>query len=220
MKTEGRTKGWTLLGALLLLGTLLTGSTAKAADMDSLTVTITPTASYAVDVDTAISPALLNLGSVGLGQSTYTVNVTTVEVQSSFATTQLQVHAEVISGGWTIDNDTTTASADSLQAWAVFTDTSIVSATVVQGLAGAYGATDLLFNDLPQYVGNADGGTRHEVDSGAAGYKNMDNHVSSLAGDIPASRSHLWLKFTLPPVTTLMTAKQVYITVAAGAPQP
>lgn len=219
MKTQGRTKSWTVLGALLLLGTLLTGS-AKAADMDSLTVTITPTASYAVDIDTAISPALLNLGSVGLGQSTYTVNVTTVEVQSSYASTQLQMAAEIIDGTWTIDNDTTTANTDALQAWAVFTDTSIVSATVVQGLAGAYGAPDLLFNDLPQYIGDANGGTRHEVDSGAAGYKNMDNHVSSLAGDVPASRSHLWLKFILPPVSTTMTAKQVYITVAAGAPQP
>ncbi len=218
MKTQGRTKSWTLLGALLLLGTLLTG-TAKAADMDSLTVTITPTAAYAVDVDTAITPALLNLGSVGLGVSTYTVNVTTVQVQSSYASTQLQIVPEVLDGSWTIDNSTAAQETDALQVWAVFTDTSIVSGTVVQGLAGAYGATDLLFN-TPQYVGAANGGTRYEVDATAAGYKNMDNHVSSLAGDVPASRSHLWLKFTLPQVTTTLTAKNIYVTVAAGAPQP
>jgi hypothetical protein len=216
MKTQGRTKGWTLvLGALALLGAL-TG-TAKAAASDSLTVTITPNAAYAVDVDTSISPALLDLGNVSLGASTFTVNVTTVEVQSSLAATDLTISAQVIQGGWSIDGSTAAQETDALQAWAVFTDTSVVNPVTVQGLAGAFDAEDVM-QVTAQNVGQVGAGPfRHMVNVGAAGYKNMEDLPSSLS-DVPASRSHLWLKFTLPPVTTVGVAQKVYITVAAGAP--
>lgn len=214
MKTQGRTKSWTILGALLLLGALSTGS-AQAADTDSLTVTITPNAQYAVDVDTAISPALLNLGAVNLGQSTFTVNVTTVEVQSTYAATDLSIRAQVISGGWSIDGDTTAAETDGLQAWAVFTDTSVVTDTVANAQPGAFDAADLL-QTTNRDVGVFGAATMYQLTSGT-GFKSMED-LPSAAVDIPASRSHLWLKFTLPPVTTTLSAQQVYVTVTAGAP--
>lgn len=217
MKTQGRTmKGWAM-GALLLLGTLLANTAAAQSTTDSLTVTITPNAQYAVDVDTAISPALLNLGTVNLNTSTATVNVTTVQVNSTYATTDLAIRAEVISGGWSIDGDTTTQETDALQSWAVFTDTSVVSATVVAAQAGAFGANDLL-QQTNRDVGSVGAGpSLYMLGAGETGFKSMEDLVPSTI-DTPASRSHLWLKFLLPPATTTLTAKQIYITVTAGAP--
>ena len=215
MNTKRRT-GWEALGALVL-GSFLATS-ASAALSDSLTVTITPSASYAVDVDTAISPALLDLGVVALNTSTATVNVTTVTVQSSFATTDLSIQAQVISGGWNIDADTTAQEQDGLQTWAVFTDTSATSAVTVAAETGAFDAADLLMT-AARDVGQLGAGARqYEVTSGQPAYKSMEDLPSVFGVDPPASRSHLWLKFLLPPVSTTMTAKQVYITVSAGAP--
>ena len=214
MKTQGRTmKGW-ITGALLLLG--LAGA-AQAATTDSLTVTITPNAQYAVDVDTAISPALLDLGTVNLGLSTFTVNVTTVQVDSTYATTDLAIRAEVISGGWNIDGDTTAAETDGLQSWAVFTDTSVVSDTVAAAQTGAFLADDLL-QQTNRDVGSVGAGPNMYMNNaGTTGFKNMEDLPSS-AVDPAASRSHLWLKFKLPPATTTLTAKQIYITLTAGIP--
>jgi hypothetical protein len=216
MKTQGRTQGWRSLGALLLLGLMTLSGRAQAAVSDSLTVTITPNAQYAVDVDTAISPALLDLGLVNLGASTFTVNVTTVEVQSSIAQTDLSISAQVISGGWSIDGSTAAQEVDGLQAWAVFTDTSVVTTTVVQAQPGAFDAEDVL-QTTPQNVGQFGAGAfRHMLTSGT-GYKNMEDLPSS-ASDVAASRSHLWLKFTLPSVTSTTNAQRIYVTVIAGAP--
>lgn len=220
MKTQGRTK--TVLGALLLLGTLFAGK-AQAALSDSLTVTITPNAAYAVDVDTVNSPALLNLGAVDLGLSTFTVNVTTVEVRSTYATTDLSIRAQVLSGGFSIDVDTTAQETDALQAWAVFTDTSIVTTAAAQAGTGDFGADDLLMT-TNRDVGNFGAGARqYELAGADAGRKDMEDlpSVNAGGGSIWASRSHLWLKFLLPPVAsapTIGTPQLIYITVTAGAP--
>lgn len=215
MKTQGRTMKGKLLGALLLLGTLL-AATAQAATTDSLTVTITPNAQYAVDVDTAISPALLDLGTVDLALTTATVNVTTVQVNSTYATTDLSIRAEVISGGWNIDGDTTAVETDGLQAWAVFTDTSVVSATVAAAQTGAFAEDDVL-QQTNRDIGNVAGGPNLYMLTSGTGFKNMEDLPPSTV-DMAASRSHLWLKFKLPPATTTLTAKQIYITVTAGIP--
>lgn len=216
MKTQGRTMKGKILGALLLLGTLL-AATAQAATTDSLTVTITPNAQYAVDVDTAISPALLDLGTVDLALTTATVNVTTVQVNSTYATTDLSIRAEVISGGWNIDGDTTAVETDGLQAWAVFTDTSVVSAVVADAQTGSFEADDVL-QQTNRDVGSVGAGpSMYMNDAGTTGYKSMEDLPPSTV-DMAASRSHLWLKFKLPPATTTLTAKQIYITVTAGIP--
>lgn len=215
MKTQGRTKGWGVLGALLLLGAL--SGAAQAATSDSLTVTIRPTAQYSVDIATATNGNLLDLGNVALGASTFTVNVTTVEVQSTYSATDLTIQAQVISGGWSIDGDTTTQNTDAVQAWAVFTDTSIATTAAAQALAGAFAGDDVL-QATARDVGVAGGGPQmYTVNTGAAGYKSMED-IPSSAVDGPASRSHLWLKFTLPPTTTTTNPQEVYVTVTAGAP--
>jgi hypothetical protein len=214
MKTQGRT--WKVLGALALLGSLLAGR-AQAAVSDSLTVTITPNVQYAVDITTGgAADPLLDLGLVNLGASTFTVNVTTVEVQSTIAQTDLSIAAQVIQGGWSIDGSTAAQEVDGLQAWAVFTDTSVVTTTVAQAQPGAFDAEDVL-QATPQNVGQFGAGAmRHMLTSGT-GYKNMEDIPSSFT-DLPASRSHLWLKFTLPSVTSVVVAQKIYVTVIAGAP--
>lgn len=216
MRTQGRTRGWKGLGALLLLGLLSLAGRAQAAVSDSLTVTITPNVQYAVDLDTGTNPGGLALGNVNLGASTFTVTVTTVEVQSSISQTDLSISAQVIAGGWNIDGSTAAQEVDGLQAWAVFTDTSVVTTAVAQAQPGAFDAEDVL-QTTPQNVGSVGAGpSRHMLSSGT-GFKNMEDLPSNLS-DGPASRSHLWLKFTLPNVTSVTTQQSVYVTVIAGAP--
>ena len=73
---------------------------AQAATSDSLTVTITPTASYAVVVTT--TPAgFLNLGTVALAASTQTVQPSTITVNSTFAYTGLTLQGQITSPGGT-----------------------------------------------------------------------------------------------------------------------
>jgi hypothetical protein len=55
---------------------------AHAAVSDSLTVTITPNAFYAVDIDT--DNVHLDMGTVTLGASTQTVRPSTVTIQSTY----------------------------------------------------------------------------------------------------------------------------------------
>lgn len=223
MKTKGRTKGWTALGALLLLGTLLAGK-AQAQSSDSLTVTITPNAQYIVDVDTNPSAGdWLNLGSVNLGASTWTVRPATVTVQSTYASTELALQGTMLSGGWTLDADTATNEADSLKAWSVFTDTSVAASPSQAGgyfsgtVPGANNSDVIGTANLG--VGTGGGVTLFVAAPGEAGYKSMES-IPSSAVDLAASRAHLWLRFTLPPTTSNLTAKQLYLTVTAGAPVP
>ena len=88
---------------------------ARAAVSDSLTVTITPNAFYAVDIDTS-NFAGMNLGTVDLAASTQTVLPSTVTIQSTYATTDLRLQGSIASAGtpWTFDADTSSNQDDSL----------------------------------------------------------------------------------------------------------
>jgi hypothetical protein len=216
MKTEWKWRAY--LGAILGLA-LSQG--ALAAPSDSLTVTITPNAGYAVDVDT--TGVVLNLGTIDLGNSTQTVKPATVTVQSSLSQTDLTLTGAMVSGGWTFDANTATNETDALKAWAVFTDTSVAAAPT-QGAGGAFSGTvpDATGSDVVS-TSAIDVGTAANSDlqmvltSGTAGYKTMEDLPPS-GVDLPASRSHLWLYFTLPPATTNATAKEIQFTVTAVAP--
>jgi hypothetical protein len=217
MKTN---KTWRALGLLLGL-TWLFSAPAQAATSDSLTVTITPNAAYALDIDTA--SVVLNLGTVDLGASTQTVTPATVTIQSSYATTDITILGQVISGGWTLDANTASDESDALKAWAVFTDTSVATMPT-SGVEGAFSGTvpgangSDVIDDVVLDVGTDAGGDLQFVKTAAtAGYKSMEDMPPALV-DGPASKSHLWLRFTLPPATTTLTAKQVYLTLTAGAP--
>jgi len=196
--------------------------TAWADPSDSLTVTITPNAVYAVDIDTAL--VVLNLGTVDLGLSTFTVSPATVQVNSSYAATDLTIAAAVIAGGWTLDADTANNENDALKSWAVFSDTSVTNASTLAALTGAFtgtvpGATgsDVLGTVSAGVGTEATLDVQYVLAAGNVGHKTMDA-LPTFTVDGPASRSHLWLKFTLPSTTTDLTAKQVQITVTGGGP--
>ncbi|MBI2384862.1 MAG: hypothetical protein HYV14_02495 [Elusimicrobia bacterium] len=215
-----RTKGRRWLGALAL--SLGLAGTAWADASDSLTVTIVPGAAYAVDIDTAL--VVLNLGTVNLSGSTFTVSPATVQVNSSYAATDLTIAASVLSGGWTLDANTATNENDALKAWAVFSDTSVTNAATLAGLSGAFtgtvpGATgsDVLGTASAGVGTEGSGDVQYVLLAANAGYKTMDA-LPTFTVDGPASRAHLWLKFTLPPTTTDLTAKLVQITVTGGGP--
>lgn len=220
MKTETKWSGFRAVMAALGLLLGLAGG-AQAALSDSLTVTITPNAGYAVDVDT--TGIVLDLGTVDLGLSTQTVKPATVTVQSSLATTDVTITGAMVSGGWTFDANTATNEADALKSWAVFTDTSVTVAPTA-GVNGAFSGTvpDANGSDVVS-TSAIDVGTAANADlqmvltSAAPGYKTMEDMPTS-GVDLPASRSHLWLYFTLPPSTTSGTSKQMMFTITAVAP--
>ncbi|MDE2038968.1 MAG: hypothetical protein KGO96_11575 [Elusimicrobia bacterium] len=210
---------WTL--ALLIGG----AAAAQAATSDSLTVTITPSVSYAVAIDTGTG-SLLNLGSVALGASTQTVVITTVTINSSYATTGLTLQGSLAlaAGGaspWSFSSDTSKVEQDKLAAWAVFTDTSVVSVpnpTTYTGLEATTAGLDSGVIDGTSQPVAATANPAFDAPAGTAGYKNMHSLPSS-AVDGPASRSHLWLRFRLPGSTSNTGAEAVTITLTAGAPQ-
>ena len=216
-----RKRWWLALGVALGLGWAGQASAYVFVSSDSLTITITPAASYRIDIDTSNSSFALGL--VDLDASTYTVKPATVTIGSTYATTDVRVVTQ-ISGGWFLDTDTSNKEADYLQAWGVFTDTSVINNVTVQGLAGAFDGTvfgapgsDILGTSV-SYAGLASGATHYVLaPTAASAYKTMDAIPSQLV-DEPASKAYLWLKFILPPATTDSTEKSVTITLGAAAP--
>ena len=206
--------------ALVLAFGLGLAHVAQAAVSDSLTVTITPNAFYAVDIDTA--NVSLDLGTVDLAASTQTVQPSTVTIQSSYATTDLRLQGAIASGGtpWTFDADTSSNELDSLQAWGVFTTVNHTTAPAQGG--GYFSGTQPGVNDsdvistTDRYVGTQGGVTNQFETAGAEfGFKDMD----ALAPDPnPLAKSHLWLAFRLPATTTSTNAQNVTITLTAVAP--
>jgi hypothetical protein len=199
---------------------------------DSLTVTITPTASYSVLVTT--SPAgFLNLGSVGLGASTQTVEASTITVESSFAYTGLKLQGAITSPGgtpWTFASNTAAQGQDELAAWAVFTDTSTQTkpAKDANHFAGTLpGAAGSGVTDATQRIVGTTGGTCPTPGAagklfiggaGTAGWKPMECGTPYTT-DPAGSQSLLWLYFTLPPTTTDGThAQLITYTLTAGMP--
>ena len=88
-----------------------------AAESDSLTVTITPNAYYAVSI--ATDDVSLNLGTVNLSASTPNCNPATITINSTLWNTDLKLQGAITSGGtaWTFDDDTTSSDRDKLAAW-------------------------------------------------------------------------------------------------------
>lgn len=193
---------------------------ADAGTKDSLMVTITPNVYYAVLISTG--NVGLNLGTVELKASTQTVNPSTVTIQSSYAKTELKLEGAIAHSGagteWTFSIDSTTYETDKLAAWAVFTDTSVVSAPSQS--SGYFNGTEPgadadLIGSAQQHVGETGGsGTRFLAGIGDSGYKPMDA-IPNDTTDLAASRSHLWLMFRLPGGSTSPDAQNITLTLTA-----
>ena len=214
-------------GALLALAlTWLGGATARAAGVtDSLTVTITPNASYVVSISSDPNAgSWLNLGTVNLGGSTWTVRPATVAVQSSYGATELSLQGTMLSGGWSFETaNTGSLGTDKLAGWAVFTDTSVAAAPAqasgyFSGTAANVDGSDVISGGNV-FVGTSNSKSQYVALPGDAGYKTMIN-IPSESVDAPASHAHLWLRFKLPPSTTNTTAKVFFITLTASGQTP
>lgn len=211
LKKWTRTLGAAMLGLLAAVG-------AEAADTGALTVTITPTAAYSILIDTTATT--LDLGTVGLGNSTWTLRPATVTVNSSYATTELSLQGNMVAGGWTFDDNTATNEQDALKAWAVFTDTGVAAAPgqasgYFSGTTPSVDGSDVISAGAED-VGTAGGESKFVAATGDAGYKSMEN-IPSNAVDAGAAASHLWLRFTLPPATTDTTPKRIQVILTAFA---
>jgi hypothetical protein len=193
---------------------------AQAAVSDSLTVTITPNAFYAVDIDTA--NVTLDLGTVALGASTQTVRGSTVTIQSSYATTDLRLQGGITSAGtpWTFDANTASNESDAIATWATFT--SIARSSVPALGADYFSGTQPNVSDSDvvstsnNYVGTAGAVNNLFENNSDFDAKDMDDMNPSPAA---SSTSLLWLNFRLPNATTSTNAQNITIMLTAVAPQ-
>ena len=193
---------------------------------DSLTVTITPNAYYALQITTAAggvsSTGGMDLGSVNLSASTYTVHPATLTVYSTYATTDLQLTGQInTSGGtaWQFDQNTSNMELDKLASWALFTDTSVAT-TPIGEFNGTVpgGARSGVISGSGQNVGTSGlASSLFQETATASGFKLMKN-IPGNALDGPASKSYLWLGFRLPNATTSVTQQAITLTLVAVAP--
>ena len=186
----------------------------QAATSDALTITITPNANYAVDIDT--TNVALDMGTVSLGASTQTVRPSTVTIQSTFATTDLKVQG-FISGGWSFDSNTASTELDNLAVWATFTDIARSSAPAQTGdyFAGTVpgAASSDAVDTSSRYVGSSAGDGTSNLFENNANFDPVD-----MDGKAPSFQAGLWLYFRLPSATTSNTAKNVTILLTAVTP--
>ena len=185
----GRWREWTrslgmLLAALLAAGLRPAASWADSNpgdDSDSLTITVTPDLNYSVNLTT--TDAHMGLGTVALGQSTFTVRPSTVDFGGTVLTGhELDLSASINSAGtaWGFDstpstaatpNDGASAEADKLAMYALFTSTKVAGAPS----AAAFGRPDAASGNANENaaIDDEDGdstvsGVRAGLDSGAA----------------------------------------------------
>jgi len=192
-------------------------------DTDSLTVTITPNAFYAVDIDT--TGIVMNLGTVALSASTQTVLPATVTIQSTYAQTDLTLIGNITAPGgtpWTFDASSATVNPNELAAWATFTSVSRSSAPIQEsgyfsGTAPNVSDSDLI-SGTARYVGT-NGAVANLFEAGAAdfGFKDMD---ALPADPDPLAQSHLWLYFRMPSASSSSVAQNISVTLTAVQVQP
>lgn len=208
-------------------------------DSDSLTMTVTPDVNYSVDITT--TDAIMGLGTVGLGQSTWTVRPATVTFGGTVLTGhELKLNASISAAGggtaWSLDatpstaatpNDGASAEANALALYALFTSTKVPTAPTAaafgrpdaaSGLANTKAAVTA-FGD--QAVGVA-GTVANTVCTDAYEYclgtadenKNMDDNRIGTAndGDMRRGNAHLWFYLRLPSSTTTGTQQSILVT--------
>jgi hypothetical protein len=167
----------------------------QAATTDGLTITITPSAGYDVDVDT--TGVTLAFPGATTNTDYNVVLPATVTINSSLATTELQMDA-TMGGGWSLG---TSNALDTLQAWALFTSTTV--------------------STIPAKSGDNFDDTNDRI---ASGSQQVGDNVAFEDGsfntdDMPAgTKAHMWFRFHTPATTTNASAKTLFILLTAQAP--
>jgi hypothetical protein len=207
-----------IMKVTLALGLLIGfASLSHAASTDALTVTIRPNAFYSFTLSTA--NVGLDLGTIDLGASTQTVSPATVTITSTYLNTDLQLSGFITSGGtaWTFDTNTASNDSNQLQAWAMFSDTSLKTAPVQNAdyfRGTTPGSNSCVVDGNSRFLGTSNAGAvanAYEVNSTASGFQDMDGLIAS-------AQSHMWMYFRLPSATTSNQVQNVTLVLTASAP--
>ena len=172
----------------------------------ALLVRVTPRVDRGVEISSG--DVHLNMGSVDLGASTQTVRPATVTIQGNLTETELDMSGS-ITGGWSYDNSQafTSTGTNLLNVWATLTSISTASAPAqddeyfrVGTSSGAkLTSTNGTFGSTPVGLSGSTGFGRFESNEDAADMDSM----------IPGAKRHLWIYFTLPPVTSIAADQDV-----------
>ncbi|MFA6093268.1 MAG: hypothetical protein WC986_09990 [Elusimicrobiota bacterium] len=213
MKTTMKVMTGLLAG--LALGLLSLGS-AQAATSDSLSITITPSVTMGVDVDTATTR--FTGGAIGdmtlsmaPGATAYFVSPASVTVQGDFNNQELQLQAAALNN-WTIDGDEV-ADQDAVQLYALFATSK--SSAPLEAEFGSDSARHLLTTGV-QVAGETSGSetnvrstNRYEINNG-----DMDSGANMDDMTVGSLRQ-LWLRVDAPPTTTYSAAQAFVVTLTA-----
>ena len=185
-------------------------------DTDQIRIRITPNADYGVEIDTGNLPmagGFIDLGSLSLYQSTYTLKPGTVTIlgtvskSASNPTTtgqELDVTA-AITGGWTFDatptTDATSGSLDELAMFLLFSNTSLSAAPSSADFAA--GTAGVTVTSAVRAGASSGTGTKY-----AYGATAMDNLSTG-------NQRHMWTYFRLPDTTSSAGSQDVTVTLTA-----
>lgn len=163
-----------------------------------LTVRITPNVDRGIQISSAPG-GFLQLGSVDLGVSTFTVNPATITIMGNVSTTELDLGATIFAtvgnASWNFDNSSTTA-ADLLATWAVFSGIGISSRPSQNEftVSNATVTTTMVGSGNEARIGGTSGnGTRFE---GPWTGSDMDSMPIS-------TQRHLWIQVKTPASTSI-----------------
>ena len=205
------------IAAVMAIGMMVVGGlkvSARAADANVLNdtatilVTITPNVDRGVTIDTM--NVTLNLGAVTLGNSTQTVQPSTVTITGSMSNTELDLNAQ-ITGGWNFEPTAGASNTNGLKTWVVFTNTAQLTAPSKAGD---------LFDDTNDFLASATNNFADTRIGGTAGNgAAFEDGVVDMDALNPGMKRHMWMYFTTPSVTDTSSDQQIrfYLTVKQGS---
>ena len=209
-------------GLLLALGMLVMDAATVHADYDlsndsaAIVIRIRPNIDRSVTIST--SDVGMDLGYVGMGNSTWTIHPATVTIGGSIGNTELNLSAD-ITGGWVFSNfqtlESTASSENQLNAWIQFTgvSTGVAPAQDYEYFrVGASSGTKILS------LGNTMLGTPVGL-AGSSGTGRFENNAANngptpadMDSITPVSTRHMFAYFTLPPLTTVSADQDIHYT--------
>jgi hypothetical protein len=173
-------------------------------NVTALTIRITPNVDRGVEISSG--DVNVNLGTVDMSISTYTVNPATITIVGTISNTELTLAAEIV-GGWSFDSTPLALETDKMATWALFSAiaiSSVPSATQFE----IYNST--INSDTPTQapVDVGDATSRYE-----GGWNGSD--MDSMA--IQAKR-HLWIRMQTPSATTVASQQTVAFNLTVADP--
>ena len=212
-----------IVSAVLLFGLALAvmKEAAYAAETAGITISMTPSVSYGVSLDTA--GITMDLGTVSLGATAQLPMPATMTVSGSWAAQEVNVTGQIASAGtpWAFDTSPSTApntgaAIDALAAFMIFTSTNQaaspsadqfgadISNTVKSKAIGLNGVTSGI------RAGGASGAGERFTLPSPTGLNVMDN--------LPVgAKRHVWFYFRLPSTTVSGQRQDVMFTLTATA---